>query len=227
MGTTRTRGASRAARSMTRSAARDARAARLSLRRCASAALAALACVGSAHSAEKAAPPITVAPAFARDALVVPPRRDWATNGGNCLNQRYSPLAGSTAATSRAQGVWRTQLAARASAPQYSGEAQPIVYDGAIYVVDRRRRRVRRRRRQRRDPLVVRGEPRPERRRRAAAAGRAAASRSARARSSSGQLDGKLVALDQRPARSSGRSKPSAGRRASRSRARRSTTTGS
>ncbi len=51
------------------------------------------------------------------------------------------------------KGVWRTQLDGSGVGPQYSGEAQPLVVDGVVYVADGRERRVRARRRQRRDPL--------------------------------------------------------------------------
>ena len=122
---------------MTRSAARDARAAGRAVCAAASGALAALACVGAVHSAEKAAaPPITVAPAFARDALVAPPRRDWPTNGGSWLNQRFSPLTAiDRGNVGSLKGVWRARLGGSGVGTKYSGEAQPLVYDGTIYIV--------------------------------------------------------------------------------------------
>ncbi len=61
----------------------------------------------------------------------------------------------------------------------------------------RRRRRLRRQRRDGPDPLAVQGEPRPDASAPSAAAGRAAASRSETGKVYIGQLDGKLVALDQ------------------------------
>src|SRR4029079_11110908 len=135
MARARTRGASRADRSMTRSAARDARAVGRAVCAAASGALAALACVGVVHSAEKAAaPPITVAPAFARDALVAPPRRDWPSNGGSWLNQRFSPLTAiDRGNVGSLKGVWRARLGGSGVGTKYSGEAQPLVYDGTIY----------------------------------------------------------------------------------------------
>ena len=76
------------------------------------------------------------APAFADDDLVNPPATDWATNGGDWYNRRYSPLAeidrGNVA---NLKGVWRTHLKGSGLGPQYSGEAQPIVYRGVAYVV--------------------------------------------------------------------------------------------
>jgi glucose dehydrogenase len=64
------------------------------------------------------------------------PVANWPTNGGNYSNQRYSPLAridrGNVA---KLKGVWQTQLRGSGTGPQYSGEAQPIVYDGVAYVI--------------------------------------------------------------------------------------------
>jgi quinohemoprotein ethanol dehydrogenase len=63
------------------------------------------------------------------------PVADWPTNGGNYSNQRYSPLAridrGNVATL---KGVWQTNLRGSGLGPQYSGEAQPLVYDGVAYV---------------------------------------------------------------------------------------------
>ncbi len=67
-------------------------------------------------------------------ALVAPPR-DWATNGGNWYNQRYSPLAAiDRTNVGKLKGVWRARLDGSAVAPQYSGEAQPLVVDGSVYI---------------------------------------------------------------------------------------------
>jgi quinohemoprotein ethanol dehydrogenase len=67
--------------------------------------------------------------------LVAAPTTDWPTNGGNWYNQRYSPLAqidrGNVA---NLKGVWRTRLGGSGAGPAHSGEAQPLVVDGLIYV---------------------------------------------------------------------------------------------
>lgn len=77
----------------------------------------------------------TAAPAFSRTELVPPPTAGWPTNGGNLSNQRYSPLTEiNRDNVARLKGVWRTRLRGSGIGPQYSGEAQPIVYDGVIYV---------------------------------------------------------------------------------------------
>ncbi len=64
------------------------------------------------------------------------PVQDWPTNGGDLFNRRYSPLAeidrGNVA---QLAGVWRTHLRGSGIGPQYSGEAQPLVAGGVIYIV--------------------------------------------------------------------------------------------
>src|SRR6185503_6053857 len=76
------------------------------------------------------------APAFAGSDLVAAPTNGWPTNGGDWYNRRYSPLTqidrGNVATL---KGVWRTHLRGSGLGAQYSGEAQPLVHDGVIYVV--------------------------------------------------------------------------------------------
>jgi alcohol dehydrogenase (cytochrome c) len=72
---------------------------------------------------------------FSSQALAAPPRAGWPTNGGNLFNQRYSPLeAINRGNVAQLKGVWRTHLNGSGLGPQYSGEAQPLVHDGRIYV---------------------------------------------------------------------------------------------
>jgi quinohemoprotein ethanol dehydrogenase len=60
---------------------------------------------------------------------------DWPTNGGAMWNQRYSTLDDiDTSNVSQLKGVWRTHLNGAAVAAKYSGESQPVVEDGVIYV---------------------------------------------------------------------------------------------
>jgi alcohol dehydrogenase (cytochrome c) len=74
--------------------------------------------------------------AFSTRALVEPPRDGWRTNGGNLWNQRYSPLTAiDRSNVAQLKGVWRTRLNGSGLAQQYSGEAQPIVHDGVVYMV--------------------------------------------------------------------------------------------
>jgi quinohemoprotein ethanol dehydrogenase len=75
------------------------------------------------------------APPFAGTALVAPPRTGWPTNGGNWYNQRYSPLTAiNRDNVEHLKGVWRARLGGSGVGTQYSGEAQPIVYDGVVYI---------------------------------------------------------------------------------------------
>src|SRR5690606_20820229 len=69
-------------------------------------------------------------------ALTRLPTTSWPTNGGDLYNRRYSPLTGiDRDNVARLKGVWRARLGGSGVGPQYSGEAQPIVDDGVIYIV--------------------------------------------------------------------------------------------
>ena len=69
-------------------------------------------------------------------ALLQPPTASWLTNGGNLYNQRYSPLKQiTTNNVNKLKGVWRARLNGSGVGPPFSGEAQPIVHDGIIYVI--------------------------------------------------------------------------------------------
>jgi len=73
---------------------------------------------------------------FSPRALIEPPLEGWRTNGGNLYNQRYSrATAIDRNNVAQLKGVWRTRLKGSGAAPQYSGEAQPIVHDGVIYTI--------------------------------------------------------------------------------------------
>lgn len=79
---------------------------------------------------------ITAAPAFTPEMLEALPTTGWLTNGGNIYNQRYSPLDEINRETVDGLGaVWRVRLEGSGVGQKYSGEAQPIVYDGVVYVV--------------------------------------------------------------------------------------------
>ena len=81
-------------------------------------------------------PRIVPAPAFSGERLASLPVEDWITNGGNAYNQRYSPLDEiDRSNVSQLRGVWRTHLNGSGLDNQYSGEAQPIVYEGVVYIV--------------------------------------------------------------------------------------------
>jgi quinohemoprotein ethanol dehydrogenase len=76
-----------------------------------------------------------LSPAFSSSELTSTPKTDWITNGGSIANQRYSPLTQINAGNvSRLKGIWHVHLGS-GSAGKYSGEAQPIVYKNVMYVV--------------------------------------------------------------------------------------------
>jgi quinohemoprotein ethanol dehydrogenase len=96
--------------------------------------------VGSAQSqpskGQVSAEAETTAPAFTAGTLAALPRDNWLTNGGSLSNERYSPLSQiDTGNVKDLKGVWRTHLNGSAMAAKYSGEAQPIVYNGVMYIV--------------------------------------------------------------------------------------------
>jgi quinohemoprotein ethanol dehydrogenase len=79
--------------------------------------------------------PAEAVDAFSSQSLSALPRTGWLTNGGNLFNQRYSPLEGiNRGNVAQLKGVWRTHLNGSGLGPQYSGEAQPLVHDGRIYL---------------------------------------------------------------------------------------------
>jgi quinohemoprotein ethanol dehydrogenase len=94
--------------------------------------VAAAASIGGQANAQSAR---TARQEFSAARLVAPPTNSWPTNGGNLYNQRYSSLDQiDTNNVSELKGVWRARLNGSAVGPRYSGEAQPIVYDGVAYI---------------------------------------------------------------------------------------------
>ena len=72
---------------------------------------------------------------FSAERLTAPPTTNWPTNGGNLYNQRYSPLSAiNRDNVAQLKGVWRARLRGSGVAPKYSGEGQPVVYDGTVYM---------------------------------------------------------------------------------------------
>ena len=73
---------------------------------------------------------------FSAGDLAAVPRANWLKNGGNLFNQNYSPLVQINRETvGGLKGVWRTHLNGSGMAMKYSGEAQPVGHDGTIYIV--------------------------------------------------------------------------------------------
>lgn len=77
-----------------------------------------------------------LAPAFTARDLVALPGANWVTSGGNVYNQRYSPATRITRENvANLKAVWRVHLNGSGVGPKYSGQGQPLVYDGIIYQV--------------------------------------------------------------------------------------------
>ena len=74
-------------------------------------------------------------PAFSPKQLASAPSDDWITNGGSTSNERYSALDQIDASNvAQLKGIWHVHLKS-GSAPKYSGEAQPLEYKGVIYTI--------------------------------------------------------------------------------------------
>ena len=93
--------------------------------------------------------PITAAPRFTALDLSQAAGENWPTNGGSTTNERFSSLDQiNVSNVSQLKGVFRTHLVTAAAGgltnqqagvqrvgdAKYSGESQPVVYDGVIYV---------------------------------------------------------------------------------------------
>jgi alcohol dehydrogenase (cytochrome c) len=64
------------------------------------------------------------------------PTTGWSTNGGDYYNRRYSPLTEINRDTvAGLKGVWRARLDDSGAGPRHSGEAQPLVVDGVVYII--------------------------------------------------------------------------------------------
>ena len=75
-------------------------------------------------------------PAFSARELTELPTGGWITNGGNVYNQRYSPLVDiNTGNVANLKAEWQSHLNGSGVGPPFSGEAQPIVHNGVIFVI--------------------------------------------------------------------------------------------
>ena len=87
---------------------------------------------GSAFAADE----IARAPAFSAKQLTALPREGWITNGGNVFNQRYSPLTRiNRENVGDLRALWRTSMGSGAN-PSNSGQAQILAYEGTLYVIN-------------------------------------------------------------------------------------------
>jgi quinohemoprotein ethanol dehydrogenase len=79
---------------------------------------------------------IVASAAFSDKELAALPTGAWLKNGGNLSNQNYSPLTQiDRRNVPSLKAMWRTHLDGSGLKPKYSGEAQPVVHEGVIYVV--------------------------------------------------------------------------------------------
>src|SRR5207244_6237498 len=68
--------------------------------------------------------------------LVAPPTDGWPKSGGNLFNQNYSPLTQINRQNiAGLKAVWRARLDGSGASAKYSGEAQPIVHEGVVFIV--------------------------------------------------------------------------------------------
>ena len=89
----------------------------------------------SAHR-DRTAVTITPAPAFAPTDLVKPAQADWATNGGDYGQTRYSALTQiKSANVRRLRLAWHIHLNGSGMGSKYRGEGTPLVYKGIMYAV--------------------------------------------------------------------------------------------
>jgi len=78
---------------------------------------------------------INPAPAFSGKELAALPTQGWLTNGGNLLNQRYSPLKEiNKDNVKNLKAEWRASLNGSGLSPRSGNQAQPLVHDGVIYI---------------------------------------------------------------------------------------------
>ena len=74
-------------------------------------------------------------PAFNADNLASTAGTNWPTVGGSFANDRYSTLDEiHDGDVGDLKGVWHTNLADSGTAAKYSGESQPVIYNGVLYV---------------------------------------------------------------------------------------------
>ena len=86
--------------------------------------------------AQPATQTIKAAPAYAAKQLAAAPTSEWITNGGSLSNQRYSALDQIDRANiGDVKAVWRAHLNGSGLGAQHSGQAQPLMVDGVLYMV--------------------------------------------------------------------------------------------
>lgn len=77
---------------------------------------------------------IVPAPAFTAEQLTALPTANWITNGGNTLNQRYSPLTQiNRFNVKEMKAVWKTEMGSGAELKN-GGQTQILHYEGTLFV---------------------------------------------------------------------------------------------
>ena len=95
-----------------------------------------VAALGVRLLAQQMIPAEAVAPAFPAKDLATPSVQNWPKAGGTLFSQNYSPLKQITRENvGGLKAVWQTHLDGSGLAMKYSGEAQPLVYQGILYIV--------------------------------------------------------------------------------------------
>ena len=70
------------------------------------------------------------------DTLMQLPVSNWLSNGGDLYNRNFSPLTQiNTKNISQLGPVWRAHLEGSGVGAKYSGEAQPIINEGVMYII--------------------------------------------------------------------------------------------
>jgi quinohemoprotein ethanol dehydrogenase len=89
----------------------------------------------AAYVARVTHPDIPSAPAFKADDVGQQASDSWLTNGGGYSNDRFSDLDEiNTSNVSQLKGAWMTHLNGSGTANKYSQEGQPLEYKGILYV---------------------------------------------------------------------------------------------
>ena len=90
--------------------------------------------ISIAGAQQTSAPEIAAAPAFSADQLLAPPEENWITNGGSVFNQRYSPLKLiNRDNVAGLKALWRTGMGSGTN-PGQSGQAQILEFNGTLFV---------------------------------------------------------------------------------------------
>jgi PQQ-dependent dehydrogenase (methanol/ethanol family) len=80
--------------------------------------------------------PIAVSPGFSAQDLAAFPVKNWLKVGGDLFNRNYFPLKQvNRENVAGLKALWQTHLNGSGLAAKYSGEAQPVVYEGVLYIV--------------------------------------------------------------------------------------------